>query len=167
MTALSSGQNFAKRFSRNPNAIKARRDVAVKYSTDLISNEYKIRIRVIQPKSRLFARLVLGLSLLTASSAFAQQRQGQPEDDASAAPSAQAASNLLLAATTIRTETQILKLRVQSRRGFCSHDLRLPVDTQGGLHHPRRRLGWFLERQRVQCCSDVCQDKRTWRNPGP
>ena len=104
----------------------------MKYSTDLISNEYKNGIRVIQPKSRLFARLVLGLSLLTASSVFAQQRQGQPEDDANVAPSAQAASNLLLAATTIRTETNFLSFGFNPVAAFAPTTFVCPSTHKAG-----------------------------------
>ena len=102
-----------------------------------------------QPKSRLIARLVFGLSFLMASSVFAQQREGQPEDDASVAPSAQAASNLMLAATTIKTETQILSLGFSPLAAFAPTAFVCP-STQGGLPHSSR--GRFLERQRVHCC---------------
>src|SRR5215469_14373531 len=101
------------------NATKARRYLAVKYSTDLISNEYKSGTRVTQPKSWLITTLVLALSLLMAASTFAQQGQGQPEDDASVVPSAQAAANLMLAATTVRTETGFLSLGFNPATAFA------------------------------------------------
>lgn len=104
----------------------------MKCSTDLISNEYKNGIRGTQPKSRLIAGLVLGLSLLTASSVFAQQRQGQPEDDASVAPNAQAASNLLLAATTIRTETQLLNFGFNPVQAFAPTTFVCPSSHRAG-----------------------------------
>jgi len=104
----------------------------VKYSTDLISNEYKNRIRVTEPKSRLIANLVLGFLLLMAASVFAQERQGQPGDDARLAPSAQAASNLMLAATSIRTETQILSFGFNSVAGFAPTTFVCPSTHKAG-----------------------------------
>jgi len=138
----------------------------VKYSTDLISNEYKSGTRVTQPKSWLITTLVLAFSLLMAASTFAQQGQGQPEDDASVVPSAQAAANLMLAATTVRTETGFLSLGFNPATAFCPYDLRLPVNSQGGLHSPSRRFRRYLERQPVQCCPDPYEDKRAWRSRG-
>ena len=91
----------------------------MKYSKDLISNEYKRETRVTQPKSWLITTLVLAFSLLMAASAFAQQGQGQPEDDASIVPSAQAAANLMLAASTVRTESGFLSLGFNPVTGFA------------------------------------------------
>ena len=103
------------------------------YTTDLISKEYKNGIRVTQPKSRLIAGLVLGLSLLAAASVFAQERQGQPDEDAaSVAPNAQAASNLMLAATTVRTENQILSFGFNSVAGFAPTTFVCPSTHKAG-----------------------------------
>ena len=104
----------------------------MKYTTDLIPKEYKNGIGVTQPKSRLITGLVLGLSLLTAASVLAQERQGQPEDDASVAPNSQAASNLMLAATTVRTETNFLNFGFNSVAAFAPTTFVCPSTHKAG-----------------------------------
>jgi hypothetical protein len=104
----------------------------VKYSTDSISNENKNGIRVSQPKSRLIANLALGFLLLMAASVFAQERQGQPGDDASVAPNAQAATNLMLAATSIRTETDFLSFGFNPVAGFAPTTFVCPSTHKAG-----------------------------------
>ena len=78
------------------------------------------------------ASLLLGLSLLMAVSAFAQEHPGQPEEDAIATPNAQTASNLMLAATTVRTETQIVNFGFNSVAGFAPTTFVCPSTHRAG-----------------------------------
>ena len=66
------------------------------------------------PKNKAIARLVLGLSLLVAAGAFAQEQAGQPEEAVVAPPNAQAASNLMLAVTSVKTEKDRKSTRLNS-----------------------------------------------------
>jgi len=106
--------------------------VAVKYSTKLISNEYKSGTRVTRPKSRLITTLVFALTLLMAASAFAQHPQGQPEEDASVVPSGQAAAILMLAATTVRTETGFLSFGFNPVTAFAPTTFVCPSTHKAG-----------------------------------
>ena len=104
----------------------------MKYSTDLISNEYKSGTRVTRPKPQLITTLVLALSLLMAANAFAQQPQGQPEEDASVVPSGQAAAILMLAATTVRTETGFLSFGFNPVTAFAPTTFVCPSTHKAG-----------------------------------
>ena len=97
------------------------------------------------PKTKAIARLVLGLSLLVAAGALAQEQAGQPEEGVLAPPNAQAASNLMLAVTSIKTETQILTFGFNSVAGFAPTTFICPpthkagctilVDVSAGIWH--------------------------------
>lgn len=82
-------------------------------------------------KSKAIARLVLGLSLLVAAGAFAQEQPGQPEEGV-APPNAQAASNLMLAVTSIKTESQILNFGFNSVAGFAPTTFICPPTHRAG-----------------------------------
>jgi hypothetical protein len=77
--------------------------------------------------------IVLGLSLLVSVGAFAQEQAGQPEEDVGGASlNAQAASNLMLAATSIKTETQILNFGFNSAAAFAPTTFVCPSTHKAG-----------------------------------
>ena len=84
------------------------------------------------PKNKAIARLVLGLSLLVAAGAFAQEQAGQPEEAVVVPPNAQAASNLMLAVTSFKTENQILTFGFNSVAGFAPTTFVCPPTHKAG-----------------------------------
>lgn len=104
----------------------------MKGTTNSISNEHKKEIRMTRSKPRLIASLLLGLSLLMAANAFAQEHPGQPEEDAIAPPNAQTAPNLMLAATTVRTETGFLSFGFNAVTAFAPTTFVCPSTHKAG-----------------------------------
>lgn len=105
----------------------------MKFAANSTPKVHRKQTAMTHPKIGAIARLVLGLSLLVSAGAFAQEQAGQPEEDVGAAPlNAKAASNLMLAATSIKTETQILNFGFNSAAAFAATTFVCPPTHKAG-----------------------------------